>query len=150
MLGLIRNNFRIRDPALLEQAIRLLMNVHGTDLSITDLAEFCGPEEAFLAIQKQIDVDYHDTPFKERALIAAGLASSPYSNSPSVFRLALQPGPLLPADIQDDSSGLLHSVAGAIGKIVFIACLDLLNEDIRDSEREFVKDLPGIISHSHV
>ena len=112
---LVGNNFYPEDHIAQEQAIRLLVNNHDIDFLISSLEDFRGSEEAFLALRNQTDMNHFHAPFKIRARVASQLATWPHINGPGIFRLALQPGPMLPADVQEESIQLLPAVAGAIG-----------------------------------
>ena len=126
----------------LVQAIRLLVDKHDAELSVYSLDYFRGSEEAFLAIRDQIDVSYYDQPFKTRVKLAAELARSPETNSPSLFRLALQAGTTLPVEVENESNELLHSIAGAIGSIIQ-STLATRHDSRGKGVRDYHKNLPG-------
>ena len=119
--------------------MRLLINEYDIDFPVLSLAHFRGAEEAFLALRNQADTCYFDASFADRAFIAAKLSYHPKINGPDLFRLALQPGPILPADVQEDSGQLLHAVARAIGIVVRSRTYFL-----RWSRDDYINNLAGI------
>ena len=107
-----------KDHKAHQQAMRLLTDDYDIDFPVLLLAHFRGAEKVFLALRNLTDTCYFDASFADRAIIAARLAYDPNINGPNLFRLALQPGPISPADVQEDSGQLLHAVARAIGIVV--------------------------------
>ena len=140
ILLLAMTNYNSEGNLAKELAIRLLVNSYDIDFPILSLECFRGTEEAFLALRNQTDTDYLDAPFKIRARVATQLARSSEVNGPRIFRLALQPGPLLPTDIQEESSQLLPAVAEAIGQVV----RSINSGQPSCSQRDLVRDLTGM------
>ncbi|MCJ1382157.1 hypothetical protein MMC17_005269 [Xylographa soralifera] len=98
--------------------VRLFVDIHDVDLELSMLGGFRGSKDVFQSLQQYTTVPYYESPVEGRALVAMGLARGAQWNSPDLFRIAIQPGPIPRSAIRYNSverGTLLHGVARALG-----------------------------------
>lgn len=120
----------------------LMVNVYDAEFPTLMVRDFCGPNEAFLSLQQNLEAPYYETHLELRAEVAMGLVVNAPTNSPELFRLAfaMHPGPIPVAAIHYkayDGKTLLHAVAYATG---------VLLQSTHPRKQKCIENLPGSIS----